>query len=79
MTVVMVNARDLRLRCSRSCRRILMGTAVGVVVLFVLRPALDSARFTLPVCRSSWAPLCSRMRADRGRGARAMPATDGRC
>ncbi|MGP4055174.1 GAP family protein [Mycobacterium sp. 4D054] len=25
-----------------------MGTAVGVVVLFVLRPALDSAHFTLP-------------------------------
>ncbi|MGV0605768.1 GAP family protein [Mycolicibacterium sp. XJ1904] len=26
-----------------------MGTAVGVVVLFVLRPALGSARFTLPM------------------------------
>ncbi|TRW87919.1 GAP family protein [Mycolicibacterium sp. 018/SC-01/001] len=50
MTVVMVNRPRPALQLLAFLTGgFCMGIAVGVVVLFVLRPALDSARFTLPV------------------------------
>lgn len=50
MTVVMVNRPRPALQLLAFLTGgFLMGTAVGVVVLFVARPALDSARFTLPI------------------------------
>ncbi|MGE2732679.1 GAP family protein [Mycolicibacterium vaccae] len=49
MTVLMINRPRPALQLvSFLAGGFLMGTAVGVVVLFVLRPALDSAHFTLP-------------------------------
>lgn len=50
MTVVMVNRPRPALQLlAFLAGGFVMGTAVGVVVLFVLRPALDSTQFTLPV------------------------------
>ncbi|MEZ0339001.1 GAP family protein [Mycobacterium sp. pV006] len=49
MTVVMVNRpRPVLQLLAFLAGGFLMGTAVGIVVLFVLRPALTSSHFTLP-------------------------------
>jgi hypothetical protein len=49
MTVVMINRpRPLRQLLAFLAGGFAMGTTVGVIVLFALRPALDSAHFTLP-------------------------------
>ncbi|GJJ21380.1 GAP family protein [Mycolicibacterium mageritense] len=49
MTVLMLNRpRPLLQLMAFLAGGFAMGTAVGVVVLFILRPALGSARFTLP-------------------------------
>lgn len=49
MTVVMVNRpRPVLQLLAFLAGGFLMGTAVGIVVLFVLRPALGSSHFTLP-------------------------------
>lgn len=49
MTVLMINRpRPLLQLSAFLAGGFAMGTAVGVVVLFVLRPALGSAHFTLP-------------------------------
>ncbi|ORA39106.1 GAP family protein [Mycobacterium aquaticum] len=49
MTVLMLNRpRPLLQLLTFLTGGFAMGTAVGVVVLFVLRPAMDSAHFTLP-------------------------------
>lgn len=50
MTILMFNRPQPRLQLlAFLAGGFAMGTAVGVVVLFVLRPALGSARFTLPM------------------------------
>jgi hypothetical protein len=49
MTVVMINRpRPLRQLVAFLAGGFAMGTTVGLIVLFALRPALDSAHFTLP-------------------------------
>lgn len=49
MTMLMINRPQPALQLSTFLAGgFVMGTAVGVVVLFVLRPALGSAHFTLP-------------------------------
>lgn len=49
MTVVMINRpRPLRQLLAFLAGGFAMGITVGVIVLFALRPALDSAHFTLP-------------------------------
>lgn len=50
MTVLMINRPQPRRQLfAFLAGGFAMGTAVGVIVLFVLRPALGSARFTLPM------------------------------
>lgn len=49
MTVLMINRpRPLRQLLAFLAGGFLMGVSVGVIVLFILRPALGSAHFTLP-------------------------------
>ncbi|MHA0285052.1 GAP family protein [Mycobacterium sp. C3-094] len=79
MTVVMVNRPRPALQLlAFLAGGFLMGTAVGVAVLFVLRPALDSARFTLPLVQIVVGAVVLANAALIAAGVMGrMPATDG--